>query len=324
MRTTVTAILVGLALLAVSASAGAAPETTRVYFMKDGFTGDQGVSFCGTNRTDEYNQTRYETPMYYVDLYRSMNNAEVGTAGWSGTPLYHCKRSAALGRTDEYLSTDPSCTVTYYWCGYDYNQCASWYYDKYGNPYYCEYYGAYGCWNSYYYGTRVDASRPMGYTVSAQYEGSANVPLYVCSVTAYDRYGGYWTEFRIDPNACGTGATQYMFLGYARSQSNTGNMQDGQLTDPYQQCVEGSGCFGECGKNCDGIFGAHYSTSECLAHDRCVCRNNGNIWALDCLGDFLAAGISFVVKAFTSLVETVVGWIISGLKSIVRFLCFWC
>jgi hypothetical protein len=262
---------------------GPAPEVQRMFFMKDYQTGDSGVSTCDQGRSG-----RYTTPMYYVDLYRGLNNATVGTAGWYGYTLYQCKRYVG-SRIDEYLATTSTCTM------------------------------------GSYYGSRVDSTKPAGYTLSSStYEPCYATKLYLCSVTTYDGYGGYWTELRVDPNACGTGATQVAFLGYARGQPAVPGQKDANLGSQYDQCVESSGCFGECGSNCDGVFGTHYSTSECLAHDRCVCRNGGNIWAMDCLGDFLLAGVSWAVKAFVSLVKTVIGFVVSVVKSVLRALCFWC
>lgn len=260
-----------------------APEVQRLFFMRDGATGDSGVSTCDQGRSG-----RYTTPMYYVDLYRALNNAEVGTAGWGGYTLYQCVRGGPLGQSDEYLSTSSTCAA------------------------------------GSYYGSRVDYATPAGYTLAGGYEGTNSVALYLCSATAYDAYGGYWTELRVDPNACAAGSTQIQFLGYARAQPYVAGEKDGTMKGEADLCDPNHPCFGECGKDCDGLFGTHKKTSECLAHDRCVCEHGNNAWAMDCLGDFLLAGVSWVVSVFVSLVKTVIGFVVSVVKSIFRALCFWC
>jgi hypothetical protein len=259
-----------------------APEVHRLYVMRDPYTGDSGVSTC-----DQGRYGRYTSPLFWVDLYRGLQNAELGTAGYSGYALYQCVRYDGWGRADEYMTTDPNCYV------------------------------------NGIYGSRVDWSTTAGYTLAAAYEGSANVPLYLCQINTGDQYGGVWGELTVLPNGC-SGGIQLAFLGYARGQPWQSGQQEGTLKSSYDQCVENSGCFGECGPNCDGLLGTHYTTDGCLAHDRCVCRNGGNIWSINCLGDALYAGITLVAAIAVSIIKTIVGAIVSVVKAVLHFLCFWC
>lgn len=282
MRKTIIAIAAGLALLALATPARADYAYQMTYFVQDSATQEFGVDLCGDGRDG-----RYLTPVFAAGLFLDP----------VGPQVYRCTIGTrwGYGVTDEYLTTDPNCAIQY---------C---YYDNYGY-YYCY---------TYAQGTRDD-SFPARYLASSPIDSNM-VPLYLCQYSHKDYYGygKNYIDYVVWPSYCQTGS-QMAFLGYAYSKP--AGAADGEvLQSAYDQCVAGSGCWGECGADCGGVLGTHYSTSSCLAHDECVCRNGGNVWALECIPGFIVAAVSWVVAAVKSFVKSVFRAIGKIFKKILHF-----
>ncbi|HEY3357291.1 MAG TPA: hypothetical protein VGQ83_28835 [Polyangia bacterium] len=157
----------------------------------------------------------------------------------------------------------------------------------------------------------------MGYLLDGPSDPGGNYMLYLCYIpTQVQAGGGTWWEFRVSTSC--PGGYVYEYLGYARQ-----NAAVSEGTVAGNTC-DAAHCYGECGADCDGVFGKHYVTDACYAHDKCVCENGGNIWAIQCMGDFVLAAISYVWAAATELIESIIGAIWNGIKHVLHALCFWC
>jgi hypothetical protein len=258
-----------------------APELDRVYLLYNYATGDMAPGWCDS-------LSGYSLISAF-QVYRgaTVNKDTPGTLSglpWANHPIYQCTRTVSVYNQNGayYNKTDLFLTRE--------SNCNG-------------------------YGTMI---QQMGYALDAASEGSENSRALSCWYNATPQNGGNpWWEIRVEfATSCSSGYAPISDLGYIRFSSGG---SEGEMSNGPDTC-DAAHCYGECGKDCNGLIGTHITTSACYAHDLCVCQHNNDLLDPACYGKFILAAASWVVAAAVKLLRSIVNFV----KHVLHFLCFWC